>query len=150
MFLVHRREPLNKELHNANPSQACHHLGLLCILASPPLKQMVYHKGNRFENLVVPLGPLDIIVVVHFQHNFFFTLLSLPNSDKILGMLILANFFVQEEGLAPCIMRAPPFCLLGPHFLADLEFLIHKIHELEHFELECQSNITTFQAHGCI
>jgi hypothetical protein len=29
-------------------------------------------------------------------------------------------------------MRAPPFCLIGPHFFANLEFLIYKIHELEH------------------
>jgi hypothetical protein len=38
-----------------------------------------------------------------------FTLRALPNPDKILGMFTLANFFIQEEGLAPCIMRAPPF-----------------------------------------
>jgi hypothetical protein len=110
---------------------------------------MVYHKGNRLRNLVVPLGPLDIIVVVHFQHNVF-TLLTLPSPDKIPGIFTLANFFVQEEGLAHGIMRAPPFYLIGPHFLANLEFLTHRIHELKHFDLECQSNITLFQAHGCI
>jgi hypothetical protein len=51
-------------------------------------------------------------------------------------MCTLDNFFIQEEDLAPCIMRAQPFCLIGPHFLANLEFLIHRIYELEHSELD--------------
>jgi hypothetical protein len=68
----------------------------------------------------------------------------------MLGMFTLANFFVQEEGLTPCIMRAQSLCFIVLHFLANLEFLIHRIHELEQFELECQSNITTFQTHRCI
>jgi hypothetical protein len=75
--LVHQREPLNKELNEANPSQVCHDLGLLCILASPLLKHMDYKKGNHFGNLVVPLGPLDIIVIALF---------ALPNPNQILGM----------------------------------------------------------------
>jgi hypothetical protein len=29
---------------------------------------LAYHKYNRFENLVVHLRPLDIMVVVNFQH----------------------------------------------------------------------------------
>jgi hypothetical protein len=66
-------------------------------------------------------------------------------------MFILANVFIQDEGLAPCIMRAQPFCLIGPFiFNVNLEFLIHGFYELEHFELECRSNITTFQAQRCI
>jgi hypothetical protein len=54
----------------------------------------VYHQGNRFGILVVPLGPLDIIVIVHFQHNYFH-LLALPSPNNILSMFTLANFFLQ-------------------------------------------------------
>jgi hypothetical protein len=79
IILVHQREPLNNKLHKANPNQVCHHLGLLCILANPPLMPVDYKKCNIFGNLVVPLGPLDIIVVVHFQQkNSHLTSLAKP------------------------------------------------------------------------
>ena len=71
MTLVFRHEPLNKQLHEANPSQASHHLGPLCIIASPPLKRMVYQKGNRLETLLSTSGLLDLIDVVYFQQKFF-------------------------------------------------------------------------------
>ena len=40
------------------------------------------------------------------------------------------------------------YVLLGPLVFATLKFLIHEIHVLKHFELEIQSNLTTFQDLG--
>jgi hypothetical protein len=112
----------------------------MCSFANPPLKPMHYEKCNRFGHHSSCPFPTQV----------FSTLLALPSPNHILGMFALANFFVQEEGLTPCIMRAQPFCFIGPHFLANKKFLIHRIHKLEHFELECQSNITSFQTQRCI
>jgi hypothetical protein len=86
--LVYRREPLKKELHEANASQVCYHLGILCILANPSFKPMNYKKCNCLRNLDILFGPLDIIVVVYFQHkNFHLTCLALPNPIKYLACL---------------------------------------------------------------
>jgi hypothetical protein len=46
-------------------------LGYYAFLLVHQSSTWLYHKGNRFGNLVVPPGPLDIIVVVHFLHKFF-------------------------------------------------------------------------------
>jgi hypothetical protein len=43
-FFILRHEPFNMQFNEANPTQASHHLGPLCILASPPFKCMVYQR----------------------------------------------------------------------------------------------------------
>jgi hypothetical protein len=87
-------------------------------------------KDNRYGDLIIPLGLLNIIVVVLSNTNSF-TFFALLNREKILGMLILANFFVEDEGLAPCIMRnSIILSYQNPQFLATLEFFIHGVHEL--------------------
>jgi hypothetical protein len=65
-FLVFWHKPLNKQYHEANSNQDCHFFGLLRLIANPPLKRMGFQQDNRYGDLVVPLGPLDIIVVIHF------------------------------------------------------------------------------------
>ena len=59
-------------------------------------------------------------------------------------MFTLTNCFVQEQSLAPYIMRPLIiFVLSSPLPLATLEFLMHRIHELKIFQSEFHANITT-------
>lgn len=48
-----------------NPSKVFHPLGFFRILASPPLKSMVIKtkRNNRYGDLVVHFGPLNIILL---------------------------------------------------------------------------------------
>ena len=80
--------------------------GSSSFFASFPLKPMVFQKGYQHADLVVILGSLDTIVIVHFQQNFLHFFLVLLSLEKVLDMFTLANFFVEEENLVPCIIRS--------------------------------------------
>lgn len=76
------------------------------------------------------------------------TFLALKSLKNVIGMSILAKFFVVEKCLLPCIMRSLIVYVLSKHlFLATLESLIHGIHQFKDLDLKIQSNITTFITH---
>ena len=78
-------------------------------------------------------------------HIFVFPLFALPNLNKVLGIFTLANFFLKKKAYHLPYEELHNFGLSGPLVFPMFVFLIHEINDLKHFELEFQSNITTFQ-----
>ena len=77
-----------------------------CILyTSPRLNRMVFLKHNLYANLMVPLGPLDIIIVVHFQHRFYSCLLLSQVLKQNLTFLC-SQAFISEPHLSSPFMES--------------------------------------------
>lgn len=98
---------------------------------------LIHHYGD----LVVPLGPLGIIFV-HSRYKLcsFFMLFKAP-----------IRYLACYNGQLLCWRGTPStlhheglvyFVLSGSHFLANLEFLYHRIHEVKHFNLDSNPTST--------